>query len=189
MLRWLFGGCATCGALLAAAGVILLIIVIAVVIIVAQIYVAAIYTWLFGHETTIPTTIHGMPTTGVITATFHDPDYLAMFGVQHTGVDIANAEGTPIYCTSDDAKVEGKGYDAAGYGHYLKIRDRDSDFYIILAHLRQPSSYDIGDDLDYGDLIGYMGSSGNSTGNHLHYEIRDPGNNPVNPEGSEGCCH
>jgi len=168
-----------------------LVIVIAVIIITIQIYLLAIYTWFFNddeEEVSVPTTIHGMPTTGTITATFHDPDYLARFGSLHTGVDIANGEGTPIYCTSDDARVERVGYDAGGYGHYVKIRDRESDWTIIFAHLRQASALDVGDDLDYGELIGYMGSSGNSTGNHLHYEIRDTTNTPVDPDGSEGCC-
>jgi len=167
-----------------------LVIVIAVIIITIQIYLLAIYTWFFSddEEVSVPTTIHGMPTTGSLSATFHSQQYFDRFGVWHTGVDFANAEGTPIYCTSDDAQVVLVGFDGSGYGHYIKIRDRESDWTIIFAHLRQASHLRLGDDLDYGELIGYMGNTGNSFGNHLHYEIRDTSNTPVDPDGSEGCC-
>lgn len=198
MLRWLTGGCGIVAALLATLLFVLVVVIIAIIIVTTQIYLAAIYTWFFGSdETTIPLSIHGLPTTGTITATFHDPDYFAMFGVEHQGIDIANARGTPVYNTSNAARVVAGGFDAGGYGLYLKLQDIDSGYFILYAHLDSVSSeimtaYANGTIgslvLDHGDQIGEMDSSGNSTGNHLHYEIRDPDNNPVDPEGSEGCC-
>ncbi len=197
MKKWLSscgcGSCSGCALLL----FILVVVVIAVVIITAQIYVAAIYTWFFSDDVDVPLSIHGLPTTGVITAIFHDPWYLENFGVEHQGIDIANGRGTPIYCTSDEARIVGGGFDAGGYGLYVKLEDIESGYFIIYAHLDSVSSAIMGAyatgtidllRLEHGDLVGAMDSTGNSTGDHLHYEIRGPDNIPVNPEGSEGCC-
>ena len=198
-MRWLLGGCGTCAVLLGGLLAVMVIIAAAVVIVISQVYLAAIYTWFFSEDTVdVPTSIHGMPTTGFITATYHDPDYFDMFGEEHTGVDIANGRGTPIYNTSDEAKVVGGGLDSSGYGLYIKLQDIESGYYILYAHLDSISSeilsaYATGTigslRLQHGDRVGEMGSTGNSTGNHLHYEIRDSSNTAVDPDGSAGCCN
>lgn len=198
-MRKLLAGCGSCAGLLAMAGIVLLVIIVAVIVAVILLYMALIYAWLSG-ETTIPASIHGMPANGVITATFHDPDYFDMFGTEHQGLDIANASGTPVYCTSDEARLVDGGWDSSGYGLFLKLQDVDSGYYLLYAHLESlapqiVTAYldgSIGDGsfrLYHGDPIGGMGSTGNSTGTHLHYEIREPDNTPVDPEGSEGCCN
>ena len=183
MGKWLGGtlGC-TC---LALAGALLVVVLIAVLILGL---LQAVYATLFGGA--VPETIHGTPANGVITATFMDPDYYEQFGVPHTGIDIANAAGTPVYCTVDDGIVDRVGYDPDGYGIYVRLKDDDSDWYVIYAHLQSvaPGVYVGADDLEWGDLVGTMDSTGNSTGDHLHYEIQTPDGTPVNPETSEGCC-
>lgn len=153
-----------------------------------QTYIAQLYEY-FMDNVDVPTSIHGMPTTGYITATFADPDYFEQFGVMHSGLDIANGLGTPIYCTSDNAVVDSVGFDNNGYGIFVKLRDEESGWYILYAHLWTivPGIYP-GAHVEWGQTIGLMDSTGNSTGNHLHYEIRQPDNTPVNPEGSEDCC-
>ena len=95
---------------------------------------------------------------------------------QHNGVDLAAPRGTPVYATADGV-VEMARY-FGSYGNYVQI-GHGGDLETRYAHL---SSYTVrnGDEVRKGDLIGYVGSTGRSTGPHLHYEVR-VANEPVNP--------
>lgn len=95
---------------------------------------------------------------------------------QHNGVDLAAPRGTPVYATADGI-VESARY-FGSYGNYVQI-GHGGDVESRYAHL---SSYTVsnGDQVRKGDLIGYVGSTGRSTGPHLHYEVR-VSNEPVNP--------
>ena len=188
-LKWLTGSCLTTSAM----GCLTLVILVSVVI--AAIYaffawIIAVLTLLFGggQSATIPASIHGMPTTGSITATFHDTNYFQQFGVQHEGVDIANSEGTPVYCTVDNGSVVMAGWDTSGYGYFVKVSDDASGYTVIYAHLRDMPAVSVGDAVTHGQYLGPMGETGNSTGVHLHYEIRNASGTPVDPAGSAGCC-
>jgi murein DD-endopeptidase MepM/ murein hydrolase activator NlpD len=99
----------------------------------------------------------------------------------HSGIDIAAYWGTPVHA-SDGGIVHNYsmwcgGY-LCGYGHYVVIV-HSNGYTSLYGHL---SGYAVGDGTQVGQgaVIGYEGSTGNSTGPHLHFEI-DHGGNPVNP--------
>ena len=94
----------------------------------------------------------------------------------HTGLDIAAPRGTPIYATADGiVTFAGR---QRGYGRVVKIRHAFG-FETVYAHLNRVR-VKVGQRVGRGDRIGDMGSTGRSTGNHVHYEIRID-NKPVNP--------
>lgn len=87
----------------------------------------------------------------------------------HMGVDIAYRPGVPIVAAADGKVVE-KRYEALGFGNYVVIRHRYG-FYTKYAHMEQVYVHE-GDEVKQGQIIGRMGSTGLSTGPHLHFEIR-----------------
>lgn len=97
----------------------------------------------------------------------------------HAGIDIAAPTGTPVLATSEGVVVS-TGYDRAGYGRYVEVRHPNGlrSFY---AHM---SAVDVqtGDAVTGGQAIGKVGSTGYSTGPHLHFEIRRGGAR-LNPAG------
>ncbi len=95
---------------------------------------------------------------------------------QHNGVDLAAAHGTPVYATADGRVGRANWF--GSYGNYVQI-EHGGALQTRYAHL---SSYTVsqGEQVRKGDLIGYIGSTGRSTGPHLHYEVRVDGE-PVNP--------
>lgn len=90
---------------------------------------------------------------------------------QHQGVDLAAPSGTPVYATADGLIGMAQWY--SSYGNYVQI-EHGGELQTRYAHL---SSYTVspGDMVQKGDLIGYVGSTGRSTGPHLHYEVRVAG--------------
>lgn len=94
----------------------------------------------------------------------------------HHGIDFAASIGTPVYATGKGV-VKSAHY-GSGYGKMVKI-DHGFGYMSIYGHL---SKYIVskGDTVERGQLIGYTGSTGVSTGPHLHYEIRK-NNRPQNP--------
>ncbi len=121
-----------------------------------------------------PNAPSGLPVNGIITATFHDPSYFKQFGREHEGIDIAVPIGTPV-ATTMAGKVAWAGYKGA-WGNVVAVEN--GPWLVISAHLSQidVQSNQI---LTYGQIIGLSGSSGNSTGPHVHYEVRYNGV-PVN---------
>lgn len=95
---------------------------------------------------------------------------------RHDGVDLAGAKGTPILATADGVVVDA-GW-ASGYGRLIKIK-HDFGIETRYAHL-SAINVKVGQRVSRGDRIGGMGSTGRSTGTHLHYEIRI-GGRAVNP--------
>ncbi|GGD60741.1 peptidoglycan DD-metalloendopeptidase family protein [Erythrobacter arachoides] len=95
---------------------------------------------------------------------------------QHNGVDLAAPTGTPVYATADGIVEMAQWY--SSYGNYVQL-GHGGDMETRYAHL---SSYTVsaGSQVRQGDLIGYVGSTGRSTGPHLHYEVRVAGA-PVDP--------
>ncbi len=85
----------------------------------------------------------------------------------HKGVDMAAPRMTPIYATAD-GEVTYANYNG-GYGNFVKINHRNG-YKTAYAHLHK-ISVNKGQSVKRGDLIGYVGTTGRSTGNHLHYEI------------------
>lgn len=113
-------------------------------------------------------------------------DFTSGFGVRsdpfrggaamHAGVDIRGPLGTPIYATADG--IIARAGTASGYGNLIEInhgRGIQTRYGHLSAILVRP-----GESIKRGALIGRMGSTGRSTGNHLHYEVRLDGA-AVNP--------
>ncbi|SPH20995.1 Murein DD-endopeptidase MepM [Ascidiaceihabitans donghaensis] len=98
------------------------------------------------------------------------------WGRMHNGIDFAAVEGTPIYAAANGI-VTMAGW-KSGYGKLIKI-DHENGFETWYAHL---SSVDVtvGEMVRTDEQIGAMGSTGRSTGTHLHFEVRLDGD-PVNP--------
>jgi murein DD-endopeptidase MepM/ murein hydrolase activator NlpD len=97
---------------------------------------------------------------------------------QHKGVDFAAPRGTPIYAAGDGV-IESAGRNG-GYGKYLRIR-HNSTYKTAYAHMtRIAKGMRRGKRVRQGQIIGYVGSTGRSTGPHLHYEVLR-GGRQVNP--------
>jgi murein DD-endopeptidase MepM/ murein hydrolase activator NlpD len=89
----------------------------------------------------------------------------------HKGVDLAAPTGTPIYATADGVVTRADWF--SSYGLYISI-DHGADLETRFAHLSRLAVGN-GERVKKGDLIGYVGSTGRSTGPHLHYEVRVSG--------------
>jgi murein DD-endopeptidase MepM/ murein hydrolase activator NlpD len=97
----------------------------------------------------------------------------------HHGVDYAAPTGTPVYAIGS-GKVIDKGYQANGGGNYVKIR-HNSTYTTTYMHLsRFAKGLKVGDHVAQKEVIGYVGSTGLSTGPHLDFRVYENGK-PVNP--------
>ncbi|MBX7541661.1 M23 family metallopeptidase [Qipengyuania sphaerica] len=94
----------------------------------------------------------------------------------HKGVDLAAPTGTPIYATADGFVSKAERY--SSYGNYVAI-EHGARIQTRYAHMSRIAVAD-GSWVKKGDIIGYVGSTGRSTGPHLHYEVRIDGQ-AVNP--------
>ena len=123
------------------------------------------------------------PTAGTVTS-----GYGSRWGTLHAGVDIAGPRNTPVYaaadgtvlraeCTSDYCDRDGS-VSLAGYGNLVEL-DHGGGVTTRYGHL---SAYTVtaGQHVAAGTLVGFQGSTGNSTGVHLHFEVRQDGA-PVDP--------
>ena len=96
---------------------------------------------------------------------------------RHAGIDLAAPLGTPIYATADGTVSEA-GYNSGGYGNLIKL-DHGRGIETRYGHLSR-ILVGPGQRISRGQIIGHMGSTGRSTGSHLHYEVRIDGR-AVNP--------
>ena len=95
----------------------------------------------------------------------------------HTGIDIGAGMGTPIYAASGGTVVSAGVH--GGYGNCIVI-DHGGGIATLYGHM---SGFAVsGGSVSQGQVIGYVGSTGYSTGPHLHFEVRINGT-PVNPMG------
>jgi murein DD-endopeptidase MepM/ murein hydrolase activator NlpD len=94
----------------------------------------------------------------------------------HQGIDFADSFRSPIYATAHGEVIFAARN--GGYGNHIQI-DHGNGYVTTYSHL---TSFDVkvGDKVEKGDMIGRMGSTGRSTGVHLHYEIHKDGNS-INP--------
>ncbi|MCZ0704342.1 murein DD-endopeptidase MepM/ murein hydrolase activator NlpD [Natronobacillus azotifigens] len=95
----------------------------------------------------------------------------------HSGIDVRGATGTPVYAAGDGIVIRANYY--GNYGETIIIRHNDT-YQTLYAHL---SRIDVanGDQVTKGEEIGAIGSTGRSTGPHLHYEVIKNGE-PVDPK-------
>ena len=109
------------------------------------------------------TGVFGWPTSGVITQ---------KFWARHKAIDIGAPTGTPVVA-ADSGYVAVAGWSNVGYGKYIVI-DHGNGFQTLYAHL-SAIFVKVGQSVGKGERIGSVGSTGHSTGPHLHFEIRYKG--------------
>jgi murein DD-endopeptidase MepM/ murein hydrolase activator NlpD len=103
------------------------------------------------------------------------------WGRMHEGIDISVPEGTPIRAAADGTVIlEQSEYESGGYGNYTCI-DHGGGLSTCYAH-QSSFATSVGSQVSQGDLIGYSGNTGHSTGPHLHFEVRVNGV-PTDPLG------
>lgn len=96
--------------------------------------------------------------------------------MRHNGIDIPASTGTPIYAPADG--VVGRAQRLGGYGNYAEI-SHGNGIETRFGHMSRIAVFP-GQRIKQGQIVGYVGSTGRSTGPHLHYEVRIAGT-PVNP--------
>lgn len=116
---------------------------------------------------------------GDINYYYCDPAYEPIFGTTHWGVDIQAYRGEPVYATADAVVVRVSNDDAWGMGKNIKICTQ-SGWCAVYMHLTD-WAVSQGDSVSKGQVLGYANSTGNSTGDHLHYQIEAPAGYTVDP--------
>lgn len=101
------------------------------------------------------------------------------FSFYHKAIDIANRGGGPILAADAGTVVVAGWPDNYGYGNRVVV-DHGNGFVTLYAHLSS-FSVQVGQTVNRGDVIGQMGSTGRSTGTHLHFEVRRGGGGLENP--------
>ena len=118
-----------------------------------------------------------LPVAGTITSQFgHRVDPITGEVSSHTGTDIACAEGTPILAAADGTVTVANSLDSwgGGYGYYIQI-DHGGGLETLYAHCSS-ICVTTGQQVQAGEVIGYVGHTGRATGNHLHLEVSVDGN-------------
>ncbi len=109
----------------------------------------------------------GLPVSGVLTQRYH---------AYHVGIDIGVPLGTPTQATHSGVVIFA-GWSSYGYGYLVIVQN--GRFITYYAHLTN-FNVQIGDEVGAGSVIGWSGSTGNSTGPHVHYETRID-DSPIDP--------
>lgn len=101
------------------------------------------------------------------------------YGWRHTGVDIAGPVGSPLYASKAGTVITSQCGWNGGYGCYV-ILDHGGGVTTLYGHASQ-LNVEVGDEVNQGDVVALMGSTGRSTGPHIHFEVRVSGSrqNPL----------
>ncbi len=100
------------------------------------------------------------------------------WGRMHKGIDVANSTGTPVVASAEGT-IEKAGWNNGGYGNLVEIRHPDGST-TRYAH-NSKVLVQAGQQVNQGETIALMGSTGHSTGPHTHFEIHPSGKGAVNP--------
>jgi glucan-binding YG repeat protein len=123
-----------------------------------------------GNEAEAATTYAGKfirPTSGTNTSSFGHRN-----GSMHYGVDIANSTSVPIAAAADGVVIRSEYSSSYGEVIYIRHKIDGIDYVTVYAHMETGTrKVSYGDSVKQGQIIGYMGNTGNSTGKHLHFEI------------------
>lgn len=96
-------------------------------------------------------------------------EWYARFNLKgHNGLDYGLPVGTKLFSAISGTVTE-SALDRTGYGNYIKVENDECG--ILYGHLRELSSLKVGSNVKAGDLIGFSGNTGNSTGPHLHFGV------------------
>lgn len=117
------------------------------------------------------------PNWGQVTAWYCDPDYYQQFGYNHWGIDLGYPTGTPITATAAGTITASGWHDLMGLHVRLCASNGWCATYMHLSLI----SVSTGQSVNPGDVLGEVGSTGNSTGPHLHYEQHDANGATVDP--------
>lgn len=93
----------------------------------------------------------------------------------HSGTDFGAPEGTPLY-SNVTGTVLAAGKDSAG-ANYVGVTDDKTGYTHWYWHMMKPASVQAGQRVQKGELVGFVGHTGNAKGNHLHYTVTKPGRN------------
>lgn len=111
----------------------------------------------------------GPPMQGWVTQVFGQ---LSVSGNTHGGIDIAAPQGTPIYAPAPGAvaliQPASMGY---AFGNWVTLDHEGTPWYSAYAHMSAFAELELGQHVETGDLLGYCGSTGLSTGPHLHWGV------------------
>lgn len=113
------------------------------------------------------------PVSGTLTS-----DFGPRWGTTHTGLDIANDIGTPIYAAADGTVIDSG--PASGFGLWVRIQHDDGSM-STYGHINE-TLVSTGQRVNAGDQIATVGNRGQSTGPHLHFEVADPTGLKVDPK-------
>ncbi len=118
------------------------------------------------------------PVSGPITQEFgeHPEVYIRWKMPGHNGRDYGVEENTPVHAAADGI-VEKIGFENGGFGQYIKLK-HPGMVYTYYAHLNK-ASVEPGMRVSAGDVIGLSGSTGYTTGPHLHFGVKGPGGDPA----------
>lgn len=120
-----------------------------------------------------------IPTVGPCTS-----PYGQRWGKLHAGIDIANPASPPVVAPTD-MTITSAGMNNGGYGYMVTGKATDgSEYSFRFGHLAGQPPVKVGDQVTKGQEIGTMGTTGNSSGIHLHFEIFPPGGNPASFSGA-----
>lgn len=92
----------------------------------------------------------------------------------HSGLDLPAPGGTPIICPVDELVITAEGPAINGYGN-CAFGSTPDGFQLLFAHMRDGAHVGVGAHLKRGDLVGLVGTTGASTGDHLHFGVMPPG--------------
>lgn len=112
-----------------------------------------------GENAAAPGVAAGLPVAGQLTQGYH---------TGHTALDLAVPVGTPVHST-ETGRVVHAGWNDEGYGNLVIVEN--GPYRTYYAHLND-INVQVGDQVSAGTVVGLSGSTGNSTGPHLHYEVR-----------------
>jgi len=99
-------------------------------------------------------------------------------GRLHEGVDIAAPAGAPVHVVTDGVVM--RSGVSGTYGRFVEVGHKDG-FRTLYAHLGRDAGLKRGAYVKRGATVAYVGSSGRSTGSHLHFELRNKAGKPLNP--------
>lgn len=114
---------------------------------------------------------------GKITAGYGSVD--SVHQTPHTGIDFCVPQGTPLHAPVDGIISRIADYGNANLGKAVFVKTKDGSQY-VLGHLSD-IKVQVGQRIHHGDLLAMSGSSGRSTGPHLHFGVYDPSGLPVDP--------
>ena len=112
------------------------------------------------------------------------PDGGAHYGIDFTWQTRGAIKGANIYPPNDNMRVISAGWNSGGFGYWVKLYDSITDTYHIFGHMNETPLVKVDDLVSRSTIIGHVGTTGNSSGYHLHWEVRkgtDSSANSINP--------